>query len=156
MEEYLQDIIANMLQALHVPFSHVEIDEKTDLDGENYFYCNIQSKEASILIGKQGKNIQAIQHLVKLILFKRTNNETKISIDVDSYRTRQEESVVIIAENKVKKVRETGKSQSLAPMTPYFRRIVHLHLTGDDFKDIETGSQGYGDRRHIVLSLKKD
>jgi len=156
MEEYLQDIISNMLQALNVPFTHVEIDLKKDLDDEDYYYCNIQSSEASILIGKQGRNIHAIQHLVKLILFKRTQNDTKITIDVDSYRTRQEETVKIIAEKFVQKLRETKRTQSLPPMTPYFRRVVHLHLTKDDFTDIDTDSQGYGDRRHITISLKQN
>lgn len=153
MEEYLQDIISNLLHALKVDFDHVQIDIKQDFDGDDYYYCNIITKDASILIGKKGRNIQAIQHLVKLILFKRTNNDTKISIDVDSYRERQEETVRVIAERHVQKVLENGQSQALPPMTPYFRRVVHMHLT-ENFKDIETQSRGYGERRHIVISKK--
>lgn len=153
MEEYLQDIISNLLHALKVDFDHVQIDIKQDFDGDDYYYCNIMTKDASLLIGKKGRNIQAIQHLVKLILFKRTNNDTKISIDVDSYRERQEETVRVIAERHVQKVQENGQSQALPPMTPYFRRVVHMHLT-ENFKDIETQSRGYGERRHIVISKK--
>ena len=66
MEEYLQDIISNLLHALKVDFDHVQIDIKQDFDGDDYYYCNIITKDASILIGKKGRNIQAIQHLVKL------------------------------------------------------------------------------------------
>lgn len=154
MEEYLQDIISNLLQALKADFDHIQIDQKKDLDGDDYYYCNIQTKDASQLIGKKGRNIQAIQHLVKLILFKRTNNDTKITIDVDSYRDRQEETVRVIAERHVQKVRDNGQSQSLPPMTPYFRRVVHMHLNNDDYSDIDTQSRGYGERRHIVISKK--
>jgi spoIIIJ-associated protein len=157
MEEYIQDIIENLLKSLDFEFSHIQIDIREDEDGSEEYYCNVETKSDDIakLIGKGGKNLQAIQHLVKLILFKRTDKNTNITIDVDSYRERQKESIIGMAERHIAKLRESGKTQSLPPMSPYFRRVIHLHISeGEGFTDIETNSKGYGDRRHIVLNLK--
>lgn len=157
MEEYIQDIISNLLKSLDFDFSHIQIELEENEDGEEEYYCNVETKseDTAKLIGKGGKNLQAIQHLVKLILFKRTDKNINITIDVDSYRERQKESVIGMAERHIAKLRETGKEQSLPPMSPYFRRVVHMHISEkDEFGDINTNSKGYGDRRHIVLNLK--
>jgi hypothetical protein len=40
-------------------------------------------------------------------------------------------------------------------MSPYFRRIVHLHIANDpQFQDLTTESIGEGDYRQVVLRLK--
>ena len=118
MEEYIQDIISNLLKSLDFDFSHIQIEIREDEDGSEEYYCNVETKssETAKLIGKGGKNLQAIQHLVKLILFKRTDKNTNITIDVDSYRERQKESVIGMAERHIAKLRETGKTQSLPPL----------------------------------------
>jgi spoIIIJ-associated protein len=157
MEEYIQDILGNLLLSLEFEFSHIQIDIREDEDGAEEYYCNVETKseDTARLIGKGGKNLQAIQHLVKLILFKRTDKNTNITVDVDSYRERQKESVIGMTERHITKLRENGKTQSLPPMSPYFRRVVHMHIsTSEACKDIATESKGYGDRRHIILNLK--
>lgn len=155
MEEYIQDILSNLLNSLSFEYSHIQINLQKDIDGDDEYYCNVETKspDVSRMIGRGGKNIQAIQHLVKLILFKRTDNNTKISIDIDGYRIRQSESVLGMTERHIDKLKETGNPQSLPPMSPYFRRLVHLNIS-ENHPEVQTESKGYGDRRHIVISLK--
>ncbi len=59
-----------------------------------------------------------------------------------------------LAERKVEAARETGRKQILPPMSPYFRRKIHLMCMESGFEDIETFSEGDGDRRQIIIKLK--
>jgi hypothetical protein len=45
----------------------------------------------------------------------------------------------------------------MAPMSPYFRRVVHTYIAGDPaFSDITTESTGEGNYRQVVLRLKDE
>lgn len=150
MEEYIQDIIKNILTALDANFGHIQIDLDQNMDNEEEYYCNIETKEASILIGKNGQNMIAIQHLVKLFLLKRTGKSVNLTLDFDGYRLKQKESVLGMTDRHASKVLETGKLQALTAMSPYMRRIVHLHIA-TNYPNLATESKGFGDYRHIVL-----
>jgi spoIIIJ-associated protein len=104
------------------------------------------------MIGHHGENIGALQHLAKLFIWKKYPEiKIEISLDIDNYRKRQEENILKMAERKVDMVRKLSSPQSLPAMAPYFRRLVHLHLSQDRFKDISTESQGQGEYRYIVI-----
>ena len=80
-----------------------------------------------------------------------------IVLDIDGYRKSQEDKVCKIAEQKADFVRRTGSHIALAPMSPYFRRIVHLHVASSpQLQDLMTESVGEGEYRQIVLKLKGD
>lgn len=151
MEEYIQDIIRNLLTALDAEFGHIQIDLHQNLDNEEEYYCNVETKNASLLIGKAGQNLVGIQHIVKLILLKRTGKTVNVVLDFDGYRIRQKETVIGMAERHALKVVETKKPQSLPAMSPYFRRVVHLYIQ-EKFPALKTESKGFGEQRHIVLN----
>jgi len=153
MEEYLQDIVENLLASLGVDFQDMHIEEIEDLDGEPEYYCNINTSNANLLIGKGGQNLMAIQVLVKLILKKRLNDKTpSIRIDVDSYRQRQIENSIGLAERYITKLEQTKRDQNLPAMKPFYRRIVHMHIA-NNYPHVKTESHGRGDNRHIVIKL---
>ncbi|EKD48220.1 MAG: hypothetical protein ACD_65C00059G0001, partial [uncultured bacterium] len=58
-----------------------------------------------------------------------------------------------MANRKADYVRQTGKNQSLPPMSPYFRRLVHMHLMQPEFDDLVTKSNGQGSFRQVVIKL---
>ncbi|KKU79285.1 MAG: hypothetical protein UY05_C0034G0007 [Candidatus Peregrinibacteria bacterium GW2011_GWA2_47_7] len=62
--------------------------------------------------------------------------------------------IVKIAMRKVDTARKTLTPQTLPPMSPYFRRIVHLALVGDEFSDIITESVGEGDKRAVTIKVR--
>ena len=54
-------------------------------------------------------------------------------------------------------MRRTGNRVALSPMSPYFRRIVHLHIANsENLQDLTTQSTGEGEYRQIVLMLKDE
>ncbi len=154
MEQTIQEIFENFLVAMNVEFRHTEVVAvEDDEEGEGY-YCNVSAKDNSQLIGKQGKTLQAVQHLLKLIVYKRIDRMVGITVDIDGYRQRQRDSVSEIAKRYIEKVRETGKPEALPPMSPYFRRVVHMMLLDPEFQDLKSSSEGHGNFRHVVISQK--
>jgi len=150
MDTLIVETLEELLNRLSTPFRKIRI-EKRD---ENTFRANIESEEPSLLIGHHGENIYALQNILRTIIFKKNPGEYNVIVDVDDYRKRQEENVLKLAERKVEMVRKTSQIQSLPPMSPYFRRLVHMHLSGTDFSDIMTESVGDGDMRHLTIKLK--
>lgn len=151
METIIKSILENILELIGVQFSTVRISEPE----ENTFHVDVDSDEASKLIGHHGETIQSLQHILKLLVWEKENKIPNIVIDVDGYRARQRESVVQLAEKKAEIVRQTKRYQILPPMSSFFRRLVHTHLSTDEYNDLMTESTGQGDRRQVVIKLKK-
>ena len=143
IEKIIKESLEEMLEKLRIEYKKIEIEEKED----NTFSVNIESDDATTLIGHHGETIYSLQHVSRT----KKEKDFNIVLDVDNYRQRQEESVLAIAERKVEFVRKTNRAQSLPPMTGYFRRVIHLRLMEPEFDDIETLSQGDGDARHIII-----
>lgn len=146
--------LSEILKQLNLSF--VKIEVSTD---EELTRVDIESDDPSRIIGWHGETLNAIQHLVKAIVRSQERLERSpfIVLDVDGYRRAQEEKVCRIAEQKADFVRRTGSRVALAPMSPYFRRIVHMHVTNShDLQDLTTESAGEGDYRQVVLRLKEE
>lgn len=151
IEEVLEETTKEILDMLKVEYSKITVNE----DEKDNYSINIQTDNPSLLIGYHGDNIQALQHILKVLVWKKSGHEQfTILLDIDDYRKRQEENIMKLTERKIETLRKTGRKQSLPPMSPYFRRKVHLLCMGAGYDDIETLSQGEADRRHIVLKLK--
>lgn len=151
IEDALKETLEDILKRLGAKYSKIIITEEE----KDSYSANIKSDEPSMLIGYHGENIKALQHLLKVVVWKKCGNEQfNILLDVDDYRKRQEENVINLTQRKVDMARKTGKKQIMPPMSPYFRRKIHLYCMGAGFDDIETASEGEGDRRHVIIKLK--
>lgn len=149
MEHDIKDTVLEFFAAMMLPLKSVDVELRED----NEYYINVVGQESSILIGHHGKNLGALQHLIRIILQRKFDESIQIMLDVDGYRKRQEEGVIAIAERKVDALRMSKQAQSLPPMSPYFRRVVHLYLRKPEFSDVATQSDGEGEMRRVVLSL---
>ena len=153
IEKTLKEALEGILINLEVPYDEVGIEKEKQKDVDLY-RINIETEDPSVLIGFHGETIHAMQHLLKVIAWRQTKKEFNILLDVDNYRQRQEENVLNLAKRKVDIARQTNKTQVLPPMSGYFRRVIHLFLNTDDFKDISTESIGEGDHRQVTIVLK--
>jgi spoIIIJ-associated protein len=102
----------------------------------------IDSDHSSILIGKKGKNLDALQLLVNIYAGRQGRDDTRVILDSENYRIRREESLVRLAYTVADRVRESRSSVLLEPMNPFDRRLIHTTL--NDITDIETKSEGDG------------
>ncbi|MDR0316488.1 MAG: protein jag [Treponema sp.] len=102
----------------------------------------IDSEYSSILIGKKGKNLDALQLLANIYAGRQGHPDVRIILDTENYRIRREESLVRLAYTVADRVRESRSSILLEPMNPFDRRLIHTTLV--DIADVETKSEGEG------------
>lgn len=102
----------------------------------------VDSDYSSILIGKKGKNLDALQLLLNIYAGRLGREDIRVILDTENYRIRREESLVRLAYNVAEKVRETRGSILLEPMNPFDRWLIHTTL--NDIGDVETKSEGDG------------
>ena len=100
------------------------------------------------IIGKNGQNLKAFEHLVRAMLLK-NNDGQNIIIDINDYKKSRASFVVDTAKQAVTRVRNTQKAEVLMPMSAYERRIVHMELAS--YPDVATESIGDEPQRRIVI-----
>lgn len=118
---------------------------------ENKLGLTIVSDHSGILIGKKGKNLDALQLLLN-VYTGRLNNSIRVIVDAENYRNRHEENIIRQASRIAEQVKKTKRSKLLEPMNPFERRLVHTALNED--KDVETKSEGEGLYRQVRILYK--
>ncbi len=110
------------------------------------------SSDSPIIIGKHGKNLDALQLLANTFLSNKGFSNYRVLLDCENYRVRREESLVRLAYETADKVALSRHSILLEPMNPYERRLIHTTL--NEIHDIETKSEGEGAFRRVRVSLR--
>jgi spoIIIJ-associated protein len=103
---------------------------------------DIESDGSGILIGRQGKTLEALQFIVNLAAGRIGTEQTRIVLDTQDYRSRRERSLIRMANQVAEQVRRSRESQLLEPLNPFERRLIHTSLARHG--DIETVSEGDG------------
>ena len=112
----------------------------------------LSSNDSPIVIGKHGKNLDALQLLANTFVSNKGFPYVRVLLDCENYRVRREESLVRLAYETADKVAMYRRSILLEPMNPYERRLIHTTL--NDVGDIETKSEGEGAYRRVRVSLR--
>lgn len=145
----LKNITTELLEFLGVEVSNLEVTETE----KHTYKIQIESDQAPLLIGKHGDTLMALQHLVKAMIKKKTDEEVILIMDVGNYREQYESKILLMAKQKAEKVLEEDVRETLFPMNSYHRRIVHTYIISE-FPAIETDSIGEEPNRRIVLRKK--
>ncbi|TVR55511.1 MAG: protein jag [Spirochaetaceae bacterium] len=111
----------------------------------------LDSQHSGILIGRKGKNLDALQLLVNVVAG-RLDGSTKVVIDSENYRSRREEQLIRMAQKVGDEVKRSRSSRLLEPMNPFERRLIHKTL--NDIEDIATKSEGDGLYKQVRIYYK--
>ncbi len=114
---------------------------------------NLESRDESILIGKRGSTLDAIQYYLTLVLNKYVKGYKKVILNISDYRARREETLRELANKLANSVVRNQKPIRLEPMNPYERKIIHSELQNDD--RVKTFSEGEEPNRRLVIELNK-
>lgn len=151
-KEDVIDLINEFIKTLSDAFN-TKIDSKINYIDECY-YVNLDSKDNSILIGKEGKMINSIQLILHQMISNITDFNLRINVDVANYKANKQKRL----ENEIKKIAKeviTSKIEAkLDPMNSYDRRIVHTIIS--NFDNLETESFGENPERYVVIRFKED
>ena len=141
--EFITQMIEKMGYSVKAMISYRE-DKKIGI--------KLESSNSSILIGRKGKNLDALQLLANIYAGRLGHEEVRIILDTENYRIRREESLVRLAYTTADKVRSTRNSILLEPMNPFERRLIHTTL--NDIPEVETKSEGDGLYKQVRVIYK--
>lgn len=144
--DFAKDNLYKLLEGMNVD-AKIEVIVK-----EGIIHLNIYSKNNSILIGKKGHILDAIQNYLRAVIVNEINNNIKIVIDVENYKQKQAYFLEKQAKKIAKEVLKTKTDVKLDPMKAYERKIIHDTL--NSYKNIETVSEGVEPNRSIVIKYK--
>ncbi len=115
----------------------------------------VTSNFSNIIIGKKGKNLDALQVLVNVFFFRLVKdvNPWRIVIDTEGYRARQEEALIRTAHRAADEVIRTGSNRLLEPMNPFERKLIHTTI--ENREDVVTRSEGDGLYKRVKIIAGK-
>jgi len=147
-EQEVIDFVTTLLVKMGFPGSVEVVSRK-----EGKLGLDIVSSHSAIIIGRKGKNLDAIQLLANVYAGK-LDEEVKVVIDSENYRMRHEEQLVRMAFKTAEQVKRSGKSRLLEPMNPFERRLIHTALNG--FDGVQTKSEGDGLYKQVRILRDDD
>lgn len=116
---------------------------------EKYIKVNMVSDGSSILIGKNGRTMSALQDLLRQSIQSKINVRVNVILDTNDYKERQQKNIERLAIKLAKDVVKTGIEVKMDRMNSFERRLVHNKLT--DFKGVTTISEGEEPNRCVVI-----
>ena len=150
-EQVAVDYVNNVMGVMGLANAHASIAR--ELNSEGGKIIRIDGEDAGILIGRHGETLDALQYLSNLALnaeLDKSGDEcAKITVDIEGYRGRREETLRNLAKRTADKVKRYKRNIALDPMTPYERRIIHSALQNDP--QVMTASVGSDENRKVVI-----
>ena len=139
---FLKELTDRMEVPADIAVGETEEQLRMVLSGENM----------SILIGRRGETLDALQYLTSLNVNRGREDYLRVSLDTENYRAKREEALRKLAVRMANRCRKSGRRVALEPMNPYERRILHSALQGDP--DVTTHSEGEEPYRRVIITLK--
>jgi spoIIIJ-associated protein len=152
------DIAGEAKTVLETLIDHLGITADVNIvegsNGNQPITLNIQGDDLGVLIGRRGQALSSLQYVVKLIIAEKFKLWAQITVDIEGYKKRRYEALKNLALRVADQVKTSKRSMNLEPMPADERRIIHLALA--DNPDVSTHSIDYGERRKVVIQLRKN
>lgn len=146
--KYLKEYLIDILKSLGFT-CNIEVKSR-----DNIPTYTIYSDNDALLIGKNGKNLQALTIIISQHLKRELGISFKFVIDINEYKEKREQSLEYLARKIAREVSSTKIAVKLDSMNSYERRIIHNALTNN--KEVYTESEGEEPNRYVVIKPKED
>lgn len=145
-KEIIKNVVCELLEKMNVSG---EVDFVGNQEDEQNLVLNIKTEFSNYLIGQYGINLQALQHIARVLSRKKIEDRVNFILDVNSYRQDKNTSIANLAKSMAEQAISEKRAVVLRPMSPYERRLVHLELSQND--QVKTESIGEGEDRRIII-----
>ncbi|MCI5835732.1 MAG: KH domain-containing protein [Firmicutes bacterium] len=143
----IKDFINELKKKMNIDIN-MEVKEVDDV-----FNVLLISDNNSILIGKEGRTINALQLILRQTLNKYGLN-IKVNLDVSNYKANKVKNIEYEIKKLARNVLDTKVEAKLDPMNSYERRVVHTVIS--EFEFLETESFGEEPERYVIIRYKED
>lgn len=138
-EDYILEVIDNL---------EIESSVKSTVDND-IIRITIDSAHNPVLIGKNGKTLQALNELTKLAVSNHFHKRFRILLDINGYKDSKYIRLSRVARRAAHDVQKTHEIYTFDPMPADERRAVHNACAG--MKNIRTESIGEGTHRQVQI-----
>ncbi len=151
--ESMQEVEANCTAFLQGLLEKIEVKGTVQVTHreQGKVVISLTTENNARIIGKGGKNLDAIQSLTGCIANK-TKEYVRVVVDAGNYREETEEKLIQRVYHVADKVKSSGKPYLFEAMGPYERRLIHVTLA--DIVDLKTESQGEGLYKRVKVSRR--
>jgi len=148
--ETAESFVRQVLSDMGVEGFEIVTEQQTD----DEINISVSGGELGVAIGRHGDVLDALQYLANLSANRVTDKLIRVTVDVENYRSKREETLRALARRMAQKAIKAGRNISLEPMSPHERRIIHSEI--QDIEGVTTFSVGNdGDRRIVVSPERK-
>ena len=144
-EAYLRGV----LEAMDVTDYTLEVTEQ-----DNHCTITLDGENLGFIIGRRGETLDALQYLTGLVANRAGGSYYRVTLDIGNYREKREQALVALARRLGGQTARTGRRNSLEPMNPYERRIIHT--TVQEMEGVISWSVGSDPNRHVVIGPSDD
>lgn len=144
--QYIKDFIKELGNKMNLEI-HSEIHFK-----ENTVEIVLVSDNNAILIGKDGKNLNALQIIIRQTLSDLNKFGLRILLDASNYKSKKLKNLEFEIKKICKEVLNSKVEVKLDPMNSYERRCVHSIVS--EFDNLQSISYGEGKERYTVIKYK--
>lgn len=141
--KYAEDYVLSVIDNLEI-----ESAVESTVDGD-VIHLTIDSEHNPILIGKNGRTLQALNELTKLAVSNHFHKRFRILLDINGYKDSKYERLARVARRAAHDVQNTHETYTFDPMPADERRAVHNACNG--MPNIRTESIGEGTHRQVQI-----
>ncbi|KAA1425482.1 KH domain-containing protein [Mumia zhuanghuii] len=140
------DIAADFLEEL-LDIADVDGDLDMDVEG-NRASVSIVGGDLSMLVGRDGEVLEALQELTRLAVYRETGERSRLMLDVAGFRAQRRAELQQIAADAIATVQASGEPARLVPMSPFERKVVHDAVAA---AGLTSESEGQEPERRVVI-----
>lgn len=144
--------LETLLAKMRVPATVAATLTEPDEEGVVSIHLDVQGEDLSVLIGRKGETLTALQYITRQIVSKHVSHGISVVIDVEGYRQRRHDQLRRMAQRAAEQVVQRQRPMALEPMPADERRIIHIELR--DHAQVRTESVGEGPKRKVTIVPK--
>ncbi|MCH8614086.1 R3H domain-containing nucleic acid-binding protein [Arsenicicoccus dermatophilus] len=144
------EVAADFLETL-LDIADMDGDIDVDVDGDRASVAIVDSEEGRVprrLVGDHGRVLEALQELTRLAVQAETGERSRLMLDVAGHRAARRTELIELARDAVRRAKDTGEEQALAPMSAFERKVVHDEVLAGG---LSSESEGAEPHRHVVV-----
>ena len=135
----------NEIKALGLEFFeklNINIDSLEVINSEekNIFSMKIKTEDSGMLIWPHGRNLDALQNILRLMAWKKVWERIKLHIEINDYMKTKDDRLFDFIKKEIAYVERTGKDACLPFYWAYERKKIHSFVSELNDKKISTKS----------------
>ena len=141
-KEYMTNVLTHM--GIKVENLNVWWDEK-----QQRILVTFDCDKPAIVIGKEGKTLEALQYLCTLAVTRKFNKNLSVVADTQNYWRKAEDKIDTEIERGLGMIKRGVSVFRFRPMSSQLRRYIHRAVEGNPY--VQTASEGEGKWRKVTF-----